>query len=459
MLDELPNIFPDYTFVTIPNNVAPLNFGLQSNRKFDNIFVKIIGNHNGQISSFGKYADFDINNWHNLIKQNDTLKVSVFVDFDGSFYKYKDFEIFVSDCLLNDYGVTYRKIAPGYETFSHLGIYQRDISNFGEDAILTTEKADGSCMNCHFANRCNPDFFNLHVRGKHSATIINYEGKLKFLNTKTDSTIGSCAHGNFHPSGNFIAYSLSPVKQSFYVSGHKYIDSFDELSDVVVLDIKKNQLILSENLLTKDFQTYPAFSPDGKQMYFCSAKYVDVPKRVEDLHYDLCKIGFNENLGEFVGNVDTVLKADNQSIIYPRPSFDGKYLMFTKHNYGQMAVYHKEADLWMINLQNDSVYPLKEANSDFADSFHSWSSDSRWFVFSSRRADGLYSLLYFAMIDSNGSSTKPFLLPQKNPQQYYLDNMYSFNAPDFTSKKVEFDMNNLYKNLISKDREQVEIKK
>lgn len=57
--------------------------------------------------------------------------------------------------------------------------------------------------------------------------------------------------------------------------------------------------------------------------------------------------------------------------------------------------------------------PIKEVNSDDTESFHNWSSNSRWFVFSSRRGDGLYTRLYLASMDENGVVGKPFLLPQE----------------------------------------------
>ena len=31
------------------------------------------------------------------------------------------------------------------------------------------------------------------------------------------------------------------------------------------------------------------------------------------------------------------------------------------------------------------------------------------------------------------------MLPQRNPKEYYEESIYSFNTPDFTKTKVEFD--------------------
>ena len=65
--------------------------------------------------------------------------------------------------------------------------------------------------------------------------------------------------------------------------------------------------------------------------------------------------------------------------------------------------------------------------------------DKHWFVFTSRRGDGLYTRLYLACIDDKGNVSKPFLLPQRNPKKYYDELQDSYNTPDFTSKPVELD--------------------
>jgi hypothetical protein len=81
---------------------------------------------------------------------------------------------------------------------------------------------------------------------------------------------------------------------------------------------------------------------------------------------------------------------------------------------------------------------MAAANSDNVESYHSWSHDSRWMVFSSRRLDGLYTRLYITHIDEQGKVSKPFLLPQKDPKRYYADLMFSYNIPEFITGPVSF---------------------
>ena len=106
----------------------------------------------------------------------------------------------------------------------------------------------------------------------------------------------------------------------------------------------------------------------------------------------------------------------------------------------------------MADLQTGKICPMSEANSDDVESYHSWSSNSRWMVFSSRRIDGLYTRPFIAYIDEKGHAHKPFLLPQKNPSAYYMRLMYSYNIPELTSGKVKIDrhkVSNLLRNPAS----------
>ena len=60
-------------------------------------------------------------------------------------------------------------------------------------------------------------------------------------------------------------------------------------------------------------------------------------------------------------------------------------------------------------------------------------------VFSSRRDDGLYTKPYVGYVDADGRAHKPFLLPQKEPGEYYDALMFSYNIPELVSGKVQID--------------------
>jgi hypothetical protein len=111
-----------------------------------------------------------------------------------------------------------------------------------------------------------------------------------------------------------------------------------------------------------------------------------------------------------------------------------------------------------MNLETKETRALTEVNSDQSDSYHNWSADSHWFVFSSKREDGSYTKLYLAQVDENGTVSKPFLLPQKNPKEFYHNLFDAYNVPDFTKTKVEFDAHKAYQEVFHGERIQVTIK-
>ena len=112
---------------------------------------------------------------------------------------------------------------------------------------------------------------------------------------------------------------------------------------------------------------------------------------------------------------------------------------YAKSSFITFSIWHPEADLWLLDLKTGLQRPLDEVNSPCADSQHSWSNNNRWFLFTSRRDDGLYTRIYFSMMGSDRRATKPFLLPQRNPKQFYRMLLYSYNTPDFTLQPVKTD--------------------
>ena len=386
--NQLPKIYPDYIGVTVPATIAPLNFNVED-IDAESVNVVVEGSKIGELQSEGDYANFDIDDWHHLLDQNrgGDLKVTVYVEKKGNWTQYKDFDIHVSPYALDDWGLTYRRIAPGYEVYGKLGIYQRNLSNFEETAILENTAAPGACLNCHTANRTNPDQFTFHVRGDHGATLVSQNGKREWLKAKNDSLKGSMVYPYWHPSGKYCAYSTNTTHQSFHAVKDERIEVFDQASDVFVYQPATHELILDSLLMTKDhYETYPVFSPDGKMLYFCSSTAEPIPSGYKDIKYNICKIGFDAITGKFGNQVDTIFNARElgKSATHPRPSYDGRYIMFTM-------------------------------------------------------SDGLYTRLYLACIDDKGNVSKPFLLPQRNPKKYYDELLDSYNTPDFTSKPVELD--------------------
>lgn len=461
-VDRQPDIYPDYKGVTVPVDIAPLNFNATRDG-VEAIYAAIRGSKGGSMTTEGYYADFDIDDWHALTEQNKGgwLTVTVTIKRGGKWTEYKPFNIYISRYPLKAWGLTYRLIDPGYEVGGDIGIYQRSLSDFSEYSILTEKAVPGRCMNCHTPNRTNPDEFTTQIRGENGGTLIYKDGRATWLNTKTDSTKAAGSYASWHPQGRYVAYATNAVWQSFFTGRGSNLEIYHTFSNIVLLDTKTNELILSPLLNDSAQEIFPAFSANGKTLYYSSSRKLDLPGEYLMVKCSICSIPFDAKAGSFGNRVDTLLNGerDNRSYILARPSYDGRWLMYTVASRSNFPIAQRDADLWMMDLKTRHTWPLTICNTNETESYHNWSADSHWFVFSSKRGDGVHTRLYLASIDDKGNATKPFLLPQRNPWKYYHAQFKAYNVPDFTLHKVNLDMHQVARDILDGKRIQVTIRK
>ncbi|MDO4164347.1 MAG: hypothetical protein Q4D56_08175 [Bacteroides sp.] len=444
--DDEAAIFPDYKGVTIPPNVAPINFTLSADSLTDGergeAALLIVGG-DDTLSLRAKGDDFDIplTVWRKLLEghRGDSLCLIVCLrQAAGDWKACRPFSVHVATDDIDSY-LVYRLIPPGYGLWNEMGIYQRHLETFDETAIYENRMGQGNCVNCHSFCRQSPDEMLFHLRVNQAGTYIFRDGKREKLSTKTDHTVSDFVYPAWHPSGRFVAFSVNKTFQVFHTKSPNRIEVCDEASDVVVYDVLRHE-VLTTSLLYGDrsFETFPVFSSDGCTLYFCTAPADSMPQHYNRVKYSLCSIAFDPDTHSFGTAIDTLYDAvrHDKSVSFPRVSPDGRLLAFTLSNYGNFSIWHKEADLYFLNLETKQVVPLTEANSDDVESYHSWSSNGRWLAFSSRRDDGLYTRPYFAYVARDGTVRKPFLLPQRRPKAYYEAQMNSYNIPELVKGKI-----------------------
>lgn len=438
--ESLPPIYPDYAGVTIPENIAPLNFLLRDS--CDAVFaVASCGDVRIESGRRGCEVVFPIKEWKKLAAtaSGKEIKVVVSARYKGRWVEYKDFSISVSGDRIDPY-LTYRLIEPDYEVFSRLSIMERNIEGFSERSICDYEGVGNRCMNCHTHAPGKKDLSFLFVRGEGGGMILNDHGNVRKLKFNTDDMVSGPVYAQFDPNGRYIVFSSNKIIPAFHSSPDKRLEVFDTKSDVYVYDLKKEKLLATELLAdSTHLETFPAFSADGGSIYFCRAQGDVAPGNIENLHYSLCRIDFDPTSGKFGRNVETIVMGneENGSVSHPRVSPDGRFLLYTVSGYGTFPIWHREADLRMLELATGRIDSLVIVNSPMSDTYHTWSSSGRWFVFASKRDDGLYGKPYFAHVSPDGRVSKPFLLPQESPGFYDL-NLKSFNVPDLGQAPVSF---------------------
>ncbi len=439
--DSLPRIYPDYIGVTIPQNIAPLTFELD--QKADEMVARYAVDGDEIVCSGQMLPSQD--DWQRLARKaiDGKIDVDVFACNDGKWTRFKPFCIYVSADSIDPY-ISYRLIAPSFVTYESLTINQRCLENYDErviyDNMLCSFEKEGQCINCHHYQQYNPGRMQFHARQNHGGTVVAYDGKLKKVNMKNDSILSAGVYPAWHPWLNLIVYSTDLTHQSFQTTHRNKIEVFDTQSDLIAYNVENDEVTNVEND-PNEFEVFPCWAPDGKTLYYCSAHFElndsmgdadhQLVARAREVKYNLYKKSFDPATLQFSPRelvFDAV--AMGQSGVLPRVSPDGRFLLFTMAEYGYFHIWHHDADLWLLDLQTQEARPLSEVNSADTESYHSWSSNGRWLLFSSRRDDGVFTRPFMAHIDAQGHASKPFELPCADPD-YHRQFMRSYNIPEF----------------------------
>lgn len=435
--DELPVIFPDYQDIAVPVNIAPLNFRIEEDaRRYMVVFSLENGEKIVRAKGHGKIT-IPPRKWRRFLESGigRDFKVEVWGrNREGRWIKYRPWTNRITGDRLDPY-IAFRQINAGYILWEKMGIYQRNLENYRQTPVLLNDRTDRNCMNCHtFCNR-DPEKMLLHMRRPPSGTLLCNNGEIQFLNTATPYTMSACVYPSWHPDGNLIAFSVNIIHQKFHAAG-KFINSVnDAASDIVVYNIGKNMLTTCPGLSTKSLETLPVWSPDGRYLYYISCSGAEKTTPDTAVRYDLLRMPY-DNAGGTWGRADTLISSaeTGKSVSFPELSPDGRYMIFCMSDYGYFTVYSPTSDLYLMDLAT-LRYEKLPVNSETVESYHSWSSNSKWFLFISKRIDGLYSRVFFSHLDSLGKASKPFLLPQRDPD-YYDTHVFNFNRPVFISDKV-----------------------
>jgi len=443
-IDRLPRINPDYCGTVLPPNIAPLNFLVQENGS--NYCVKISSKQGHTIEIFSRSPKIVIPQkpWHKLLNANkaEQLSFDVFVKTPNG--PWNRFAPIINKIAREniDGHLIYRNIRPVYST-GETSIHQRNLQNYDDTPILSSKHVRGACINCHTfcGNRTDKMFLGVRSRTKSSSTILVQDDEVRKVATKFGYT-------SWHPSGQLALYSINKVQQFFHLARNEVRDVVDLDSALFYYNVASNTVRTSPKFSKKDqLENFPAWSPDGRYLYFCSAPMLwsdrdkVPPENYEKVKYDLLRISYDLESDQW-GELETILSAQDTglSILQPRISPDGRWLLFCMCEYSCWASYHADSDLYLIDLkaaQKTGRYEYRrlDINSDQSESWHSFSSNSRWIAFSSKKGNGLFTRTYLAYLDEEGKFYKAFLLPQKDPT-FYDSCLWTHGVPELVVEPV-----------------------
>jgi hypothetical protein len=458
-IHRAPGIEPDYTETVIPPNIAPLDFMIKE--PGIEYRVDIIGTDGNpvEIHSTGPKIIIPMSEWKDVLARNKGKEIRFVIsvlDSQKQWIRFDPIHNHIAQEEIDRY-LVYRLMPPLYMLWKTMGIYQRDISSFDVKQIFKNRPMNDGCFNCHSFLHNSPDTWMVHTRlTPLTGMLLTTGGKTVFVKTQTEFNRAPAGHPAWHPGGKYLAFSVYKVRQFFHSEGVNR-DALDMVSDLILYNVESNTITACQSIADSNrFETYPTWSPDGRWLYFCSTQRFDSAEVFQNnfyktVKYDMMRIEFDPQTAAF-GKLETFLASSEtgKSITFPRFSPDGRFLLFTMSEYGSFPLARSGGHLYMMDMASRQISPLA-CNDGNSDSYHSWSSNGRWIVFSSRREDGICTRPYFSYIDEQGNARKAFVLPQEDPT-FYETTLKTFNIPELITGPIQQSPQKLLSTALDEDQ-------
>jgi hypothetical protein len=440
-----PGIKPDYRDVTIPANIAPLNFSIQE--PGGGFFVRIHGRSGEAIELTTRAPKVMIPEkpWHRLLSANrgGAVELDVYAKSgDGNWRRFTSITNQVAEEDI-DPVMIYRKIHPAHSTWSSMGLFQRDLTTFDEKPFLENNRFANDCCHCHMLRNNDPNTATVVIRSSHYGNSL-----LVISNGIAEAIRGSVGFVAWHPKGRVMASSFSKPRLVLH-------SARNDMRDIAELEGWIGYFLLGSDKVKKvpglndnaHLRAFPFWSPDGAYLYYCSAPnpWTNMAAVTATSHteakYDLMRVSYDLDRDQW-GEPELILSVKDLgfSVAQPRISPDGHWVFFCAIPYGCWPTYDPTSDIYGIDLlsgQASGKYTARklELNSDECESWLSWSSNSRWVVFSSKRMSPLFNRPHIAYVSADGHCGKPIILPQEDPD-FYDSLLKTFTIPTLSKGPI-----------------------
>lgn len=331
----------------------------------------------------------------------------------------------------SDSYIVYRLVAPPFSSAKTPDIFVRDIRKDEPRVFLSARRQ--YCVNCHCFSSKQGNMGKLSLQVRSLAAVgqklpvylgvydidrrRGYRVQLPFKIQMTTFMAWSPDHKKLAFSANQKIAALKPVLYETQLAGMS-------TSDIAICDLTRNEAYLlpgasDPNLL----ETYPRWSPDGSRIVFSRSPVGFHPANIPFELYVIPVDGGKERVAQPIENA----AGNGRSNYFPRFSPDGNWFSFCQCDGGDLI--RSSSDIYLKSGDLKGPAQRLECNVPYAaDSWHSWSSNSRWLAWASKREGGIYAYLYLTHIDEAGHASPAIRLPMKKKPHA------SFNIPEFVAK-------------------------
>ena len=434
-----PRIRPDYSELIIPPNIAPLNFQIREPGSAYRVRLAADTGTPVEVTTSSPIIQFPEKPWSQLLASNAGKSLRLDIWILGTDGQWKRFQTITNRIAAEtiDPVLTYRKIHPVQNVWSTMGLYQRRMQTFEETPFLENRRFNDGCCHCHALRNNDPNTATVAIRSSifgNQCLVIN--------NGAVESFHGTVGYPAWHPKAPIVAAGFSKPQLLLHMA------RLNDMRDIVESESRLGYFHLGSGSIKKipaadnsKLAGSPAWSPDGAYLYYCCASNPlavatnTLKTTYNQIKYDLMRIPYDVAKDRW-GAPELVLSARTLglSIAQLRISPDGRWLFFCGTAYGCWPVYDPKSDLYAMDLRtggNGAEFAwrkLDEINSPECESWLSWSSNSRWVVFSSKRISPLFSRPHLAYVGADGRCGKPFVLPQRDPT-FYDSQLLTYTTP------------------------------
>lgn len=327
-----------------------------------------------------------------------------------------------------------------------IGLIKWRLRNVGETESRTLMENLPTCANCHSFS-LDGKTMGLDVDGPQNdkglyalvpvqkETSIRNEDVIQWssLGAKLGGKLRAAFMSQVSPDGRYV---VTTIEDPGTVAGQSRKDLFDKYYSANFKDHRFLQVFFpTRGILawyshetgqlqplpgandSRYVQTDGVWSPDGKYIVFARAEakvpypdgwrpaeYANDPNETQ-IRYDLYRVPFNDGKG---GTPERIVGASENGMSnnFPKVSPDGRWIVYVRCRNGQLM--RPDSQLYIVPFEGGQERRMN-CNAALMNSWHSFSPNGRWLVFSSKSRSP-FTQMYLTHLDTQGNDTPAILV-------------------------------------------------